>query len=185
MGENYMNSTSLHQHLLLLVQKRFQVLMTLAQIDIDLLANCINEPDLIARLTQSYQEQGKLLFNEELLLKQDAKPIHATPEITLPPELPLPRLELQRSALEQLDNIRLVCQYLLEKKQATLTAKSANQIPPPLFTKYTAGINENKFTYGVDVKTGKRFLKGERINEASAQKILLRLKEKFPQYFVK
>jgi len=50
--------------------------------------------------------------------------------------------------------------------------------PPPLFNK--SGTNNDHLTYGIDINTGKKFLKGTALSAQSAQKLMNRLQEIAP-----
>lgn len=85
-------------------------------------------------------------------------------------------------AVDQLRQLRGVCNYLLSKKLACKTANHASTNPPPLFNKPLN--NSQSFKNGVNINTGNKFLSGESIGENSANKILARVKEIFPAAFV-
>ncbi len=85
-------------------------------------------------------------------------------------------------AVDQLRQLRGVCNYLLAKKMVCKTANHANTQPPPLFNKPSG--SSQSFSNGVNVNTGNKFLNGEAIGEHSAKKILARVKEIFPAAFV-
>lgn len=92
------------------------------------------------------------------------------------------KLNSKTLAKHQLEALRIACNYALENKLIIKTSAKRDGLKP-LFTKIQAGINENKFEYGIDLVTGNKFLAGEQISDESAQKIMNRLQVTCPDLF--
>ncbi len=91
---------------------------------------------------------------------------------------PLLKLDPHSNAIKQIDKIRDLDHYLLKTEQACRSSKHATKGPPPLFNK--SGTNNDHLTYGIDINTGKKFLKGTALSAQSAQKLMNRLQEIAP-----
>ena len=88
---------------------------------------------------------------------------------------PMPKLDIKTPAKEQIDKLRLACNYALDKKLIVKTTTKKGGLKP-LFKKNQAADNERAFLESVDINTGNKFLEGGSIKDETAQRIMNRLK---------
>lgn len=149
------------------------ILTTLAAIDLREILPYLDDQDAQETMTSFCARAGVLLFEDGY--------IDRLGKYHLFKQTPT-KLNIKLPAKNQLETLRAACNYALENKLIIKTSAKRDGLKP-LFTKIQAGINENKFEYGVDLVTGNKFLAGEQISDESAQKIMNRLQVICPDLF--
>lgn len=161
------------------------ILAVLSRIDLNEVLKYSHDPYInIANILAKYSAmEGVLIFDDYYIDKLGNKHSLKLSKNILPPYLT--KLDKNRPAYQQENEIRQICHYLLDSHHACKTSVNENANPPPLFTKPEAGLNENKFTYGVSINTGNKFLKGEKkIRPEKMEEIKNRLYNKFKEFFI-
>lgn len=154
------------------IRLKKDILTVLANIDLSEIMRYRTEPILQAIINTLCAQQGVLLFEEGYIDHSGIKHLFN----------PLPKLSLNTPAQDQLDQLRLACNYALEKNLIQKTSSKRGEIKP-LFQKTQAGYNDYYFPDSVDVNTGNKFIRGGSIKAETAQRIMNRLQLICPMLF--
>ena len=115
-------------------------------------------------------ENGYLIFSDHIINPQ-GKLLFVNEAQEIPEEW---KLNENKAAFEQIDKLRWICQYLLDKEYACLISKYPTKKPIPLFKKSPQTLND-----GIDYKTGRKLLEGGTISKQTANTLMKRLKHNF------
>ena len=150
-----------------------EALTTLGKISIEELIPYYDDPETQEVLMKFCTTEGSLLFDDYFIDRLGQKHYWKTSPNSAP------ALDPNIDAIDQLDSLRNLCNYLLKTGQAQLTAKRENNDPPPLFNKNTG---TNISFNSIDINTGKRFLNGGKLRADPATKLFNRVSQKFSKH---
>ena len=147
-------------------------LVTLGKIDIKEISEYVHDPLNQNSLSIICSTENILLFDDYYFDRFGKK--HYWIE-----KKPAFKISLSLPASEQQNELRALCLYLLQENLAKKSGR-LHITPPPLFYKEDASNDDPKF--GITYNTGKAFLKGKDLLPDTAQKLMDRLSQKFPDF---